>query len=218
MSFDDSEPAAMSEQRANRSIPPGTIRTLKCEGTRGVFLVRDRDGETVLAKRWPGTLWNVCKHACGIHQAQRQLRGARLLQSAGIVTPRARGRAGLTTRGGFAIEIRLEWIEGVSLLDRLSTASDAECRRLGSELATVLQRIEDAQLFHRDGKLSNFVVTPHGSIVVIDPVGVRRSRHRDSERARSLQALVSELAPQGESRHPAFFEALHLGLRKARGA
>ncbi len=202
----------LAARPSSEPLPLGTIRTLKREGGRGVYLVRLPDGDHELVKRWPLSPWTLFKCLLGIAQPQRQLRGARRLLAAGIATPRPRGGVRLTTRGGTSLEIRLEWVEGQSLLERLLVTDDAERSRLGASMSELLQRIEAARLFHRDGKLSNFVVTPHGAIVAIDPVGVRRSRDARRERERAIEALACEFKPEGEGRCPAFFNAVRSGF------
>ncbi|MDZ4829310.1 MAG: hypothetical protein SGJ09_03810 [Phycisphaerae bacterium] len=191
--------------------PVGTERVLKEENGRGVYLVRDESGRRTLVKRWPATPWELFKCGLGIAQAQRQLRGARRLSAAGVATPAARGRARLVRAARLVIEIRLDWIEGESLLERLTHADDAEQRRLAGETTETLRRIAAAGLFHRDAKLSNFIVSSEGLLVAIDPVGVRRSRDVAEERERSRASLACELSATERARCAEF-------LRGASGA
>lgn len=197
--------------------PPGTVRTLKREGRRGVYLVRRPDGLDEVVKRWPLTPWEFVKLCLGITQAQRQVRGARRLLAAGVPTARPRRDARITSLGGLSVEIRLEWIEGTPLLDRVRTAEADELRRLGEQMADLLGRLRAAGLFHRDGKLSNFVVTPVGTIVAIDPVGVRRSRSADPERERSIRSLACELNDSERVRAAPFLDAAARGEAAAQG-
>ena len=194
-----------------RGVPPGTRRTLKREGRRGVFLVRAPDGSDELVKRWPATPWELCKLAIGIAQPQRQLRGARRLLAAGVATPRPRGGVRLSTIGGFVIEIRLGWVEGESLLDAVRRSigdGDGErLARLGAALGAIRDRLEVARLFHRDAKLSNFILTPLDAIVAIDTVGIRASRHPASERMRWRDAIACELASEERLVAAAFLHA-----------
>ncbi len=199
--------SATADSHRGAGAPPGTIRTLKREGRRGVFLVRSPDGLLEVVKRWPATPWELLKLCIGISQAQRQLRGARRLLAAQVATARPRGEARLTTLGGLAVQIRMEWIEGDSLLDRVRGADVAEQRRLGVGMAELLGRLRAAGLFHRDGKLSNFVITPVGTIAAIDPVGVRRARNEASERERVRWSLGCELSETERLRCSAFLEA-----------
>lgn len=212
-----SPPAVPADRRG---APPGTVRTLKRDGRRGVFLVRTPDGLREVVKRWPATPWELVKLSLGIAQAQRQLRGARRLMTAGVATPRPRGGVRLTTLGGWCAEIRLEWVEGEPLLDRVrgagSGADTVELARLGAAMGELLGRLRAAGLFHRDGKLSNFIVRPTGEIVAIDPVGVRRARHREDELARSMHSLACELSDAERAVAAAFLEAARLRLASAR--
>jgi tRNA A-37 threonylcarbamoyl transferase component Bud32 len=171
-----------------------------------VFLVRAPDGSDELVKRWPATPWELCKLAMGIAQPQRQLRGARRLLAAGVATPRPRGDARLSTLGGFSIEIRLAWVDGESLLEvvRRSVAENDRTRlaELGEKLGAIREQLDAHGIFHRDAKLSNFIVTPSvaaqgsGAIVAIDTVGIRASRDQASERQRWREAIACELSPQ----------------------
>lgn len=164
-----------------------------------MFLVRAPDGTDELVKRWPATPWELCKLALGIAQPQRQLRGARRLIAAGVATPRPRGGVRISTLGGCSIEIRLAWVEGESLLDtvRQAVAEDDRARlaALGAELGAMRERLEAHGIFHRDAKLSNFIVGALGPIVAIDTVGIRASRNRAAERKRWREAIACELAP-----------------------
>jgi tRNA A-37 threonylcarbamoyl transferase component Bud32 len=199
-----------------RGVPSGTVRTLKRDGRRGVFLVRTADGLRQVVKRWPATPWEVCKLCLGIAQAQRQLRGARRLLLAGVSTPRPVGGPRITTIGGLAVEIRLDWAEGEPLLDRVRSADEPELRSLGERMGALLARVRSARLFHRDGKLSNFVVAPTGEIIAIDPVGVRTARDEAREFDRSLASLACELTADERTRAAPFLEAARAALLRPR--
>ncbi|MFO0828250.1 MAG: phosphotransferase [Phycisphaerales bacterium] len=198
-------PAATAER--NEPQPAGTERVLKRESGRGVFLVREPDGSRVLVKRWPFSPWECVKLVLGISQAQRQLRGARRLAAARVATPRPRRGTRVVRDHGLFTEVRLEWIDGEPLLDRVVRADAAEQGRLGEAMAAILRRLAAARLFHRDAKLSNFIVTPAGEVVAIDPVGVRRSRDPARERDRASHALACELSPPDRERAAEFLRA-----------
>ncbi len=188
---------------------PGLMRVLKEEGGRAVYLVEAPDGSPELLKCWPLHPWEVVKACLGIAQAERQLRGARRLIAAGVATPAI--RRGLHLAGS-KLCIRLAWVEGTPLLDAVRGAGPEEAGRLGSEVGGVLRAIAEARLFHRDCKLSNFILRPDGSVVAIDPVGVRRARQPSAERERMLTSLGCELGPGGRDRHTAFLAAARRAL------
>jgi hypothetical protein len=190
--------------------PAGTLEVLKRDGRRGVYLV-DVDGERIVVKRWPLTVFEAIKLCLGITQAQRQDRGARRLLAAGVRTPEPIGgvhrvRGGVRGRARY-LETRHRYAEGRSLLDALVAASAEEKARLGAEMGEIVRRLGAARLFHRDAKLSNFVVAPDGAIIALDPVGVRRSRDRRTESERLRRSLLCELTPQQAAEASAFIEA-----------
>lgn len=183
--------------------PAGTVRTLKRDGRRGVFLVADGGAERVV-KRWPLTPWELVKLALGIAQAQRQLRGARRLRAAGVPTPEPLGGVRFVWERGPFVEIRLPWVEGESLLARLRSGDAAMHELLGEQMGGLFGKLAAARLFHRDAKLTNFVVDRADRIVAIDPVGVRRSRDPASERERLRSSLRCELSPDEAARADGF--------------
>lgn len=178
--------------------PVGTMRVLKESRDGGVYLVRATDGSFEVRKRWRLTMWERCKRLLAIAQPQRQLRNARRLRAAGVATPAPIGGV-QSVRDGPAgpawLEIRLRWVEGEPLLDRVRGASEDEQGRLGDSMRTLLEAMGDGGLFHRDAKLSNFIVATDGAIVAIDPVGVRRQREPLRERLRTIESLACELSP-----------------------
>lgn len=185
--------------------PAGTVRVLKRDGGRGVFLVVE-GGTRSVVKRWPLTPWEAVKLVLGIAQAQRQLRGARRLRAAGIRTGEPRGGVRLRLDHGLHVEIRLAWMEGELLLHRLRSADAELSELLGRRMGELLRRLADAGLFHRDAKLTNFVVDADGEIVALDPVGVRASRDTASERERLRRTLLCELSPDEARRCQPFIE------------
>lgn len=201
-----SPPSPMRSSASTLQRPAGLLRVLKEEGGRGVYLVEDpREGRLVV-KRWPNTPWDRCKRLVGLSQAQRQLAGARRLVAAGIATPEPLGGARVPADAPDRVEIRLRFVEGELLLERLRVASEEELRRLGGAMGELLARLDRARLFHRDAKPSNFVVTPTGALVAIDPVGVRRARGR-RERIRYRTALACEFTPAETARCAAYLDA-----------
>lgn len=186
--------------------PRGVVRVLKRDGRRGVFLVDEGRGPCVV-KRWPLTPWECVKLVLGIAQAQRQTRGARRLRAAGIATPEPVHGTRVVVDGGPIVEIRLRWVEGEPLLHRLRRADAAACAALGRDMHGILGRLRAAGLFHRDAKLTNFVVDAEGRIVAIDPVGVRRSRDPAAEAERVRQTLLCELTPEEAERAAPFIQA-----------
>lgn len=183
------------------------MRVLKESPDAGVYLV-EVDGAHVVAKRWRRTAWERCKSLLGIAQPQRQLRNARRLLRAAIATPEPVG--GVRTvrdAGGTWFEIRLRWVDGEPLLDRVRGADATELARLGGAMRAMLRRFADAGLFNRDAKLSNWIVTPDGAIVAIDPVGVRRRRDRVAEAERLAVSLACELNVAERERAAPFLAA-----------
>ncbi|MBL9148023.1 MAG: hypothetical protein JNM94_04950 [Phycisphaerae bacterium] len=194
------DPSLTSARESAARRPDGTVRVLKESPDAGVYLARGEGGDAalVVAKRWRRTAWEWCKSLLGIAQPQRQLRNAHRLLRASIATPAPIG--GLRTVRGAGVvwfEIRLRWVEGEPLLERVRRADASELARLGVAMRAILRQFAEAGLFNRDAKLSNWIVTPEGAIVAIDPVGVRSRRDPVREHERLAWSLACELT-QGE--------------------
>jgi hypothetical protein len=136
---------------------------------------------------------HVAKLAAGQSQAQRQWRGAELLESAGI--PTSNGLAlwrGRDDEGALLI-LLLEKLPGEDVISLLHhqrfTAEHA--RAIGELTAT----LAISGIYNRDHKPSNLIALPDGRIGVVDTVGVRRRRalSPDPKRSGALSMLVAQV-------------------------
>lgn len=198
----------------DRFAPTHAVRCLKQAGARSVWLVV-RPGESPrTVKAWPLTPLFALKLLLGQSQPQRHRRGARLLNAAGIRTPELRGGPRIVRRGGrLLVELELEHAAGELALDALRAATKGEARaEAGTELRAqmrdaldrLLDRLGRARLLNRDLKLSNVLFVPATTVdakaahpgsldvVLLDPVGVRRTRSTHAARARHEERLRVE--------------------------
>ncbi len=146
----------------------------------------------------PGGLVGAARDVLAPSRAMRQVRGAALLEQAGVRT----GRPALLlreARKGAAIEwLVLDWLPGEDLIEALgrrerSTSWEHALAARAGELA---RRLSEAGIFNRDHKCSNLIVGPDDEIGVVDTVGVRRSRRRDGLE-RMLASMLFEAAGTG---------------------
>ncbi len=144
----------------------------------------------------PSGLAKLARLIAGGSRAQRQWRGAELIEKAGVATstPLAllRGRTG--DGPGMGEWLALEFLSGdavIDLLNRGGLSQQAE-RALAERLGALVRTLVTAGVFNRDHKLSNLVRRPDGAIGVIDTVGVRKTRDQRRACARMLAAMVYE--------------------------
>jgi tRNA A-37 threonylcarbamoyl transferase component Bud32 len=145
----------------------------------------------------------VVASALGRSRLARQVRGARMVEAAGVATAGvvvlARGTDGQGRRTEVVV---LERVRGVSVAHHAARGDlgDAERRSLAHRLGAQVGLIADAGLVNRDHKASNIVVRRDdvcgAEPVVVDTVGVRRS-HPGAARVRMLFGLVVELVGLG---------------------
>jgi hypothetical protein len=176
--------------------PPHATRCLKQEGLRSVWLVERPGCARTTLKLWPLDLATRLKLALGVAQVQRQLRGSRRLQAAGILTPSPVGpwRAERID-GRWVIALEMSYQPGqtaLSLLEGGDLNEDAlrsACRSIGRMVITLSQR----RLVHRDLKLNNIIVDASRSppeVAAIDAIGVRRMHDGVAAAARMLERLA----------------------------
>ena len=207
-------PAAMRLQ------PAHSVQCLKASGPSRVWLIR-RPGQALrVLKLWTLTPWLAIKLALGIAQPQRQLRGARMLHEAGILSPRVmRGMHLLWSGMAPVIGIELDCQPGITALEAVEQSLRAPIGpRLAAECGRLVARLIDLRLFNRDLKLSNLIVAEHPDrapmIWIIDPVGVRRMRRPTLEAARMIERLAIEPWERGIPVPRAlWFSALREALR-----
>ncbi len=133
----------------------------------------------------------------GIDQPHRQSRGSVRTASAGVATPPlCRGPVLCWRSRALHLELEYEYVAGESGLSAAPTLGPTVADvALARAAGTVISRLAQARLFHRDLKLSNLVVhRDPPSVCVIDTVGVRRMRRPDREIARMLERLAVELS------------------------
>lgn len=195
----ESIPAAVQQfQLFDDSVPYSTLRCLKEERLRSVWLLDISGRGLTTLKRWPIDWKLRWKSLFGQSQPQRQLTGAWRLLQVGVNTPQP---ATPVYRAGRFYQLEMPFIEGTTLDAVLkNAASDASGKLapVARELGEIVRRLADAQLRHRDLKLENVILKPSPtdqgppSLWLIDPVGIRVCRSRE----RSLICMLDRLAIQ----------------------
>ncbi|MCA9013922.1 MAG: hypothetical protein KDA77_01200 [Planctomycetaceae bacterium] len=156
-----------------------TIRCLKEEDLRSVWLIDVPGRGLTTLKRWPVTWKLRWKSLFKQSQPQRQITGAWKLLTAGINTPQP---VTPVYRSGPFFQLEMPFIEGATALDLLKSGtvcSHAEQCLIARELGTIVRKLALAHLRHRDLKLENVVVKPANehqlqpTLWLIDPVGIR---------------------------------------------
>ena len=199
MKLSDSHPqAGPCFQLFDRSTTYTTIRCLKEEDLRSVWLLELPGRGLTTLKRWPVTWPLRWKTFFRQSQPDRQLTGAWKLLKAGVNTPQP---ATPVYRAGSFYQLEMPFIEGSTAYDLLKSElpeSSDLLYELARELGKIVRRIAEAGLRHRDLKLENVVVkashrdsTPL-SLWLIDPVGIRSS----FSLADSLVCMLDRLAIQ----------------------
>ncbi len=168
-------------QLFDQSTPYTTIRCLKEEDLRSVWLLEIPGRGLITLKRWPVTWQLRWKSFFKQSQPDRQLTGAWKLLKAGVNTPQP---ATPVYRSGSFYQLELPYIEGVTAYELLKSnlpVSHDLLYELARELGKIVRRLAQAGLRHRDLKLENVVIKEPQqdaaplSLWLIDPVGIRNS-------------------------------------------
>jgi len=156
-----------------------TIRCLKEEDLRSVWLIDiPKRGLTTL-KRWPINWKLRWKSLFNQSQPQRQLSGAWKLLTAGVNTPQP---VTPVYRSDHFFQLEMPFIAGSTAFELLKFGSDcahSEQCLIARELGMIVRRLAMSHLRHRDFKLENVVVKPASesqsqpTLWLIDPVGIR---------------------------------------------
>ncbi|QDT18903.1 hypothetical protein [Gimesia chilikensis] len=180
------------------SVPYTTIRCLKEEDLRSVWLLDIQGRGLTTVKRWPVDWKLRWKSLFGQSQPQRQVTGAWRLLQAGVNTPQP---ATPLYRSGPYYQLEMPYIEGTTVYEvfkSVAPESKSELYPIARELGAIVRRLADAQLRHRDLKLENIVLKPGESgqsvpaLWLIDPVGIRRCASQE----KSLICMLDRLAIQ----------------------
>ncbi len=156
-----------------------TIRCLKEEDLRSVWLIDIPGRGLTTLKRWPITWKLRWKSLFNQSQPQRQLTGAWKLLTAGVNTPQP---VTPVYQSDHYFQLEMPFIEGSTAWDLLKSdtnCSHAEQCLIAKELGKIVRRLARSQLRHRDLKLENVVVKPacdsqaQPTLWLIDPVGIR---------------------------------------------
>lgn len=203
--------------------PQHAVQCLKADGLHAVWLIHPPGQSLRTLKTWPVELMMLLKLVVGIAQPQRQIRGAKRLERAGIPTPRCFGSWRMVKRGGHRlVELEINYAQGKSALDLLIASAEGApvsremLVRAARKLGRMVVQFADAGLFHRDLKPSNVVIDDRvpadPAIWIIDPVGVRPMRRRLAE----IERMLERLALKTGRLDPTFASALRMaGLRAA---
>ncbi|QDT40660.1 hypothetical protein Pan241w_07180 [Gimesia alba] len=156
-----------------------TIRCLKEEDLRSVWLIDIPERGLTTLKRWPISWKLRWKSLFKQSQPQRQISGAWKLLTAGINTPQP---VTPVYRAGDFFQLEMPFIEGATVFDLLNSGesySHAEQCLIARELGEIVRKLASTHLRHRDLKLENVVVKPANQVQqkptlwLIDPVGIR---------------------------------------------
>lgn len=159
-----------------------TIRCLKEEDLRSVWLIEIPSRGLTTLKRWPITWKLRWKSFFKQSQPQRQISGAWKLLTVGINTPQP---ATPVYRSDQFFQLEMPFIEGSTAFDLLKSGSDyshSEQCLIAGELGASVRKLALSHLRHRDLKLENVVVKPANELQpqptlwLIDPVGIRVCR------------------------------------------
>ncbi|QDT91165.1 BUD32 family EKC/KEOPS complex subunit [Gimesia algae] len=182
MKLSDSHPqSSPCFQLFDQSTPYTTIRCLKEEDLRSVWLLEIPGRGLTTLKRWPVSWQLRWKSFFKQSQPDRQLTGAWKLLKAGVNTPQP---ATPVYRAGSFYQLEMPYIEGSTAHDLLKSdlpGSHDLLYELARELGKIVRRLAQAGLRHRDLKLENVVVKQTDqnaaalSLWLIDPVGIRSS-------------------------------------------
>ena len=171
-----------------------TTHVLKNDGGRAVWMSHVPGSIPLTFKSWVLTPWFLFKFIIGIAQPWRHLRGAGRLRRAGIPTPSvAFIRPGWRRRRPVILLV-MPYVEGVTALDHLRIVEGSPAVDLAKQLGRYVSMLSEADLRHRDFKLTNVVIetgTDHPWL--IDPVGVVRDRDRITSLATMLDRLDVEI-------------------------
>jgi len=161
-----------------------------------------RPGESPrTVKAWPLTPLIALKLIAFHAQPQRHRRGAGLLRAAGVRTPELLAGPRLLRRNGtWLVEIELAHASGELALDAVRGASTSDQRAaIRRAIDRLLDQFHAAGLLNRDLKLSNLLFAPAAGgqdnsleVVVLDPVGVRRTGDGHAARIRHEERLRVE--------------------------
>lgn len=155
-----------------------TIRCLKEEDLRSVWLIDIPGRGLTTLKRWPITWKLRWKSLFNQSQPQRQLSGAWKLLTAGVNTPQP---ATPVYRSDHYYQLEMPYVPGSTAFELLHSDSDytlVEQRYIARELGKIVHRLANSHIRHRDFKLENVIVKPasesrqHPTLWLIDPVGI----------------------------------------------
>ncbi|MFK7779342.1 MAG: hypothetical protein QM501_14645 [Gimesia sp.] len=162
----------------NNNTTYTTIRCLKEEDLRSVWLIKIPGRGLTTLKRWPITWQLRWKSLFNQSQPQRQLAGAWKLLRAGVNTPQP------TTpvyRSDHYFQLEMPFITGLTAFELLKSDSESSLEEqylIARELGKIVHRLASSHLRHRDFKLENVVVKPANesqqqpTLWLIDPVGI----------------------------------------------
>lgn len=161
------------------SAPYTTVRCLKEENLRSVWLLDIAGRGLTTLKRWPISWKLRCQSLFRQAQPQLQSIGAWRLLKVGVNTPQPATPV-YSVEGFYQLE--MPFIEGSTIYDLLKSPSispQAEQALIARELGKIVGRLAQSHLRHRDLKLENVIVKPaqteqdKPSLWLIDPVGIR---------------------------------------------
>ncbi len=196
-----------------------TIRCLKEEDLRSVWLIEIPESGLTTLKRWPIT-WSLrWKSLFNQSQPQRQLTGAWKLLTAGVNTPQP------TTpvyRSNQFYQLEMPFISGSTAFDLLkSNALHEDRHHIARELGKIVYRLASSHLRHRDLKLENVVIKPANdakqqpTLWLIDPVGIRFCRSQ----LNAIAYMIDRLAVQPtDEKIPLPFSLQIICIRSALGS
>ncbi len=163
-------------------------------------------GETLVWKHhnW-GSLRRTVKRSLSQTAAAKSWHDARLVQAAGIPTPRP--RAYVERRVGplkVCSYILTDYVEGTSLyrIMRFGNPTEEFVRHLARQVAAIWQRLDELCVCHNDFKTENLLIDPQGKVWLIDFEKMRRLRRRSEVRRRQKKDACDLLHPRNWRAQP----------------
>jgi serine/threonine protein kinase len=150
---------------AQTSIQVTVVAPLTSGGQADLFTA-DYSGSQAVLKVYSAAYWA---------RAERECQALALLSSDNIVKLLSWGQVNI--RSSSCIFTITEFIEGETLRERILRApmSEQEARRLGSDIAAVIQELWAHRIVHRDIKPKNIMIRTDGTAVILD-LGIARYR------------------------------------------
>lgn len=164
-----------------------------------------------------GSLRRTVKRSLHQSVASKSWHDARLVETAGIPTPRP--RAYVERRLGplkVCSYILTDFVEGTSLyrIMRYGHPTEQFVRYLARQVADIWQRLDELCVIHNDFKTENLLIDPQGKVWLIDFEKMRRLRRRSQVRRRQVKDARDLLHPRNWRTNPWAAEVFREAIRQ----